>query len=345
MPSHEFYMDRCLTLAKLGAGNVSPNPMVGAVLVYQERVIGEGYHQQYGRAHAEVNCIQSVRWEDQALIEKATLYISLEPCNHHGKTPPCTDLILTSRIPKVVVACKDISAKVNGKGLQRLKYAGIEIIFGIREQEAIDLNRRFFIFNQKHRAYILLKWAESLEGYIGAPGERIKLSDEESDLKVHQWRAEEDGIWVGYRTAVTDNPQLNVRLVKGRDPLRIVYDRNLELPPQHHLFNQQQPTLWYNDKETSAQGLVNKIKVSSASAIEDILIDLYQRQVLSVMVEGGSALLQQLIDINLWDEARVIKTVTSLSHGVKAPVLNSAKILESEQCGSDTIVYYRSNNL
>ncbi len=345
MQSHEAYIRRCFSLALEGAGHVSPNPMVGAVLVYQDRVIGEGYHAQYGQAHAEVNCIESVTEKDKHLIEQSVLYVSLEPCSHYGKTPPCTDLIIRHHIKKVVVGCKDISAKVNGKGIETLRVQGIEVVEHILEQQAIELNKRFFTFHQRQRPYIILKWAQSKEGFIGSLNERILLSDTITNQLVHQWRAEEDALWVGFNTARIDNPQLNVRYAEGKNPVRIVYDRRLELDEQSHLFDQSQPTLLFNTF-LDVDGINRQlIKVDDGSAIPDILAALNDRQILSVLVEGGQGLLQQLIDLNLWDEARMIQTATSLSKGVPAPVLKNHHEAAQHDSGTDRIFLYKNTTL
>ncbi len=224
-------MQRCLGLAKLGAGHVAPNPMVGAVLVYNDRIIGEGYHQQYGKAHAEVNCINSVKEDDIQLIEKSTLYVSLEPCAHYGKTPPCADLIIAKKIPTVVIACRDTYEEVNGRGIDKLKAANVNVIVGVLEKDAIELNKRFFTFYTKHRPYIILKWAQSNDGKIAnADHSRVFISNEESNRLVHKWRSEEAAILVGTNTALYDDPELTTRLWTGNNPIRLVIDMEVKLP-------------------------------------------------------------------------------------------------------------------
>lgn len=345
MRSHEYFLQRCLSLAMNGCGKVSPNPMVGAVLVYEERIIGEGYHTQYGEAHAEVNCILSVKESEKPLIDKSTLYVSLEPCSHQGKTPPCADFIIRHSIPNVVIGCKDLSAKVNGDGIKRLRNHGINVTEHILEAEAIELNKRFFTFHQKKRPYIILKWAQSAEGYIGSPHEPIRLSDTITDKLVHQWRAEEDAIWVGFNTAKIDNPRLNVRHVHGRNPIRILYDRTLDLDEQSHLFDQSQPTIIFNtiiDREAENRRL---IKIYHDDSIGQILEYLYSQAILSVLVEGGEKLITQLIDQNHWDEIRMIQTTTSLKDGTKAPLLEKQLETMQQACGKDMIHLYKNSTL
>ncbi|MBK7763519.1 MAG: bifunctional diaminohydroxyphosphoribosylaminopyrimidine deaminase/5-amino-6-(5-phosphoribosylamino)uracil reductase RibD [Bacteroidetes bacterium] len=337
---HEYYMSRCIELAKKGAGRVSPNPMVGSVLVFGENIIGEGFHQQYGEAHAEVNCIHSVSADNRIHIPDSVLYVCLEPCSHYGKTPPCVDLILAQKIRKVVIGCKDFSSTVNGKGIQKLKDHGVEVIENVLEKEALELNKRFFTFHQKQRPFIILKWAQSKDGFIGKLDERIKLSEDATDTIVHQWRAEEDAIWVGWQTAKTDNPKLNVRHVEGRNPIRIVYDRDLSLPSELNFFKDTQSTICFNNLKSETKGNVEWIDVLGENYIHEILQHLYQRNILSVLVEGGSKLIQQFIDKNLWDEARCIQTNTLLGTGIKVPEMRNHKTLRNEIIATDEIVYY-----
>lgn len=335
-------MNICLDLARKGGGNVSPNPMVGAVLVFEDRVIGQGYHEQYGGPHAEVNCIQSVSEDNKHLIPQSTLYVSLEPCDHYGKTPPCTQLIIAQHIPRVVVACRDLSDKVNGKGIQSLEAAGIEVIESVMEADAIELNKRFFTFHREQRPFIIVKWAESVEGFIGRIGERVRLSGPDTNTLVHQWRHEEDGIWVGYQTALNDDPTLNVRHVDGKDPVRIIYDRESTLPSHLQLFDQQQATLVYNHLRAEIDGQVQFVQIGNNDPIQSILKDLFQRQVMSVIVEGGSRLIKQCIDANAWDEIRQIKTPYSLPMGVRAPEIPAnAVLLHKQHMKDDTIHYFR----
>lgn len=333
-------MNICLDLARKGAGKVSPNPMVGAALVCHDRIIGQGYHEQYGGPHAEVNCIQSVQAEDQHLIPQSTLYVSLEPCDHYGKTPPCTKLIIDHHIPRVVTGCRDTSDKVNGKGIQTLQHAGIGVIESIEEEAAIELNKRFFTVHREHRPFILLKWAESVEGFIGRIGERVRLSGPDTNILVHQWRSEEDAIWVGYQTALNDDPKLNVRHVEGKDPLRIVYDRASTLPGHLNLFDQQQATIVYNHARNEVDGKVQFVQTGAEDPIRSMLKDLHQRRVMSVMVEGGSRLLQQFIDAGCWDEIRQVKTPYSLPMGVRAPAVPPDALPHGIKRMKDDVIHF-----
>lgn len=345
--NHEFYMQRCLQLAQKGAGWVAPNPMVGAVLVYQDQIIGEGYHKQSGQAHAEVNCINSVAKENQEKIKESILYVSLEPCVHFGKTPPCTNLIIEHQIKKVVIGCMDPFEAVNGKGASKLKEAGINVIGPILEKEAIDLNKRFFHFHQKLRPYIILKWAQSADGLIGLQGQTVKVSNAYTQRLVHHWRSEEAAILVGTQTAVTDNPQLNNRFGNGPNPLRMVIDRNLQLDPSLYLLNNQHPTWVFNTIKHETSGTVKQIQLlEQASLLEPILEYTYHHHVQSILVEGGAKLLQSFINQALWDEAYVIHAKQAIgsknSIGIQAPSLMQAQLLRKEKVGTDIIHYYRT---
>ena len=241
-------MYRCLQLAQAGAGHVAPNPMVGAVLVYNNRIIGEGYHREYGMPHAEVNCIASVKKEDLRLVNKSVMYVSLEPCAHYGKTPPCADLIIQYRIPKVVVGCRDPFPEVNGKGIEKLLAAGVNVTTGILEKECRELNKRFFTFHTQRIPYIVLKWAQSSDGAIAATdGSAIQISNAYSSILVHRWRSEEAAILVGTRTAMLDDPALTTRLWPGKNPVRLVIDRELKLPVSLRLFDESVPTVIFNE--------------------------------------------------------------------------------------------------
>lgn len=343
----KLYMQRCLDLALLGNGYTSPNPMVGAVLVYQNRIIGEGYHQQYGQAHAEVNCIQSVHKNDSPLIPDSTLYVSLEPCAHTGKTPPCTDLILKEGIKKIVVACRDKAMHVNGKGIDRLRNNGVEVIESILESEAQYLNRRFFTFHQKQRPYIILKWAQTTDRFIGHRGQRTKITNENTNKITHQWRHEESAIWVGFNTVQVDNSELNVRTWKGKNPIRIVFDANCALSQDLKIFNNSAPTFIFNTLKNETQNLIQWIKINQENYLQNILNFLHTQNVLSVIIEGGTKLLQQFIDQNLWDEARVITANFQLYDGVHAPSLPENILHHSlTQIQQDRIaIYHRQNNL
>lgn len=341
-------MQRCLQLAQKGAGWVAPNPKVGAVLVYQDQIIGEGYHERYGQSHAEVNCINSVVQKNRTKIKASTLYVSLEPCVHFGKTPPCTNLIIANQINKVVIGCMDPFEAVNGKGAEKLKQAGIEVIGPVLEKEAIEMNQRFFHFHLKQRPYIILKWAESADGLIGLRGQEIKISSESTQRLVHNWRSEEAAILVGTQTAVTDNPQLNNRFGKGPNPLRMVIDRTLQLNPFLNLFTDEAPTWVFNTIKNETSGAVAYIQLKEQpSLLEPLLEFAYKHQVQSILVEGGAKLLQSFIDQAIWDEARVIRSKhllgTNNENEIQAPHLLNAQLSKKEKLGTDIIYYYRSN--
>ncbi len=339
----ETFMQRCLHLAALGSGHTAPNPLVGAVLVHKERIIGEGYHAHYGEAHAEVNCLQSVKEADRSLISAATLFVSLEPCCHYGKTPPCTDLILREKIPKVVIGCRDPFPLVDGKGIEKLQANGVIIEFPVLENQAKEMNRRFFTFHEKKRPYIILKWAESANRMIaGELGKPVQISNPYSNRLVHKWRSEEAGIMVGTNTALLDNPELTTRLWTGKNPLRIVIDRNLRLPDSLKIFDGREQTLILNGTTSLSAGKRKFVKLESEpSGVSSILNALHTESVLSVLIEGGAKLLQSFIDSGIWDELRIITNAElQISKGVSSPLFHDAKLLRTETYGSDTIRYY-----
>lgn len=336
------YMFRCLDLARLGAGYVAPNPQVGAVLVHQDRIIGEGYHQQYGEAHAEVNCIRSVSSEDQDLIPLSTLYVSLEPCAHQGKTPPCSDLIIQKGIKRVVIGCRDPFPEVDGKGIEKLKAAGIELSVGVLEKESKAINRRFITWVKEKRPYIILKWAQSANGKIaGLTEERVKISNDFTNRLVHRWRSEEASILVGTQTARLDNPALTNRLWTGKQPVRMVLDKALQLPANLQIFDQQTTTLVFNEHKEGKEGNIQYcLLTKEKSVVQQILLTCYTRGLQSILVEGGANLLQHFITEGFWDEARVITNENLfLAEGLSAPILSAAKQLHIEILGSDTIQY------
>jgi diaminohydroxyphosphoribosylaminopyrimidine deaminase/5-amino-6-(5-phosphoribosylamino)uracil reductase len=335
-------MLRCLELARLGAGHVAPNPMVGAVLVHGQRIIGEGYHELYGKAHAEPNCIHSVSEADKGLIPDSTLYVSLEPCAHHGKTPPCADLVIASRIPRVVVGCRDPFPEVNGKGIGKLENAGVDVTLGVLEKECRQLNRRFFTFHTRRRPYVVLKWAQSANGFIARAGERTAISNEYTNRLVHRWRSEEASILVGPRTALIDNPALTARLWTGPDPIRLVIDKDLQLPEDLRLFDRTVKTVIFNARKHEEENNLFYYQVAEDSSLVDqILIALHQLKIQSVLVEGGARLLQSFIDAEAWDEARIItNNELVLPAGLPAPRLQQAVLRNHENLLSDTIRYY-----
>lgn len=353
--THESYMHRCLQLARLGMGNVAPNPMVGSVLVHDGVIIGEGYHQEYGKAHAEVNCLASVKKEHEHLIPNSTLYVSLEPCAHWGKTPPCADLIIEKKIPKVIVGCRDPFPQVAGKGLEKLKAAGVEVALDILEKECKETNKRFFLFHTEHRPYITLKWAQTADGKMaGAGGERLLISNEYTARPVHKWRSEEMAIAVGTNTALHDDPQLSTRHWPGQNPIRIAVDLNLRLPSSLQLFNDGGPTVVFNlhrhtlpfDKMSIARlrelGVSYYQVTEDVSLVQQLLNGLYQLGIHSVLVEGGAQLLQSFIDEEAWDEARIIRNEKLLiGAGLPAPVLGKGHFISADKFHSDTVQTYR----
>jgi len=337
------YMHRCLELARLGAGFVAPNPMVGAVLVYENRIIGEGYHQVYGEAHAEVNCLNSVSAADQPLIPLSTLYVSLEPCAHFGKTPPCSDLIIRHQIKTVVIGCRDPFTEVDGKGIEKLQHAGIAVTVGVLEAECRELNKRFFTFVTQHRPYIILKWAQTANGLIAGEGEeRLLISQACTNRLVHQWRSEEAAIVVGTNTALADDPSLTNRLWTGKSPVRMVVDRNLRLPATLHLFDQQQRTIVINTgKAEESENLSYQKITATEDTIDAILKVAYEENLQSILVEGGAALIQSFINKGLWDEARVITNPQlAIPKGLPAPVLPQTVPAKTEQIATDTLSTY-----
>lgn len=314
------FMRRCLQLARCGEAGAPPNPMVGAVIVCDSRIIGEGYHRRCGGPHAEVNAINSVKEKD--LLSRSTIYVSLEPCAHYGKTPPCADLIIETGIRRVVIGCTDPFAKVNGLGIKKLREAGCEVQVGVLEQECRELNRRFFTFHEKHRPWIILKWAQSNDGFIGKD-ERVILSNALTQTLVHRLRARSGAILVGTNTALMDNPTLTTRFWPGPTPLRLTIDRRGTLPPTLHLKDNSTPTVIYSHEN-----------------IEEILADLYARGIQSLLVEGGAKLLQSFIEKGLWDEARIETAPLCLGQGTKAPTLKDEQPESKQNIGGHIIQHY-----
>jgi diaminohydroxyphosphoribosylaminopyrimidine deaminase / 5-amino-6-(5-phosphoribosylamino)uracil reductase len=317
--NHLLYMHRAIELAELGRGYVSPNPMVGCVIVHEGKIIGEGWHKEYGGPHAEVNALLSV--ENQGLLSESTVYVSLEPCAHWGKTPPCANLLAEKKVKQVIVAATDSNPLVGGKGIQILKDAGIEVVTGILEKEARWQNRRFFTQIEKQRPYVILKWAQTLDGFVSRENFDSKwISNDQSRQLVHKWRAEEDAILVGKNTAAYDNPRLDVRDWVGKNPLRVVLDSKLELPKELNLFDQSIPTLVFNTVKTEAKENLNWICIPELTPAA-ILQELYARKIQSLIVEGGSQVLHQFIEVGLWDEARVFTSPNKFDRGIPAPLL------------------------
>lgn len=342
-------MNRCLQLAELGAGTVAPNPMVGAVLIYDDVIIGEGYHKKYGEAHAEVNCINSVAEENKERVSKSILYVSLEPCVHYGKTPPCADLIIKNKIPKVVIGCRDVFEQVAGKGIEKLEDAGVEVITGVLEKKSVELNKRFFTFHQAQRPYLILKWAQSLDGKIAASpasnlNERTLITNEYTNRLAHKWRSEETAIMVGTNTALHDDPSLTTRLWNGKSPVRIVVDMSLRLPPSLNIFDKKVKTIIFNKTKQEEDGNLIYHKLEPENILQEIMRALYIMNIQSVIVEGGTKLLQTFIDADLWDEARIITNEQIIiGNGINAPHLKQGILKKKERYFNDSITYFQKS--
>jgi diaminohydroxyphosphoribosylaminopyrimidine deaminase/5-amino-6-(5-phosphoribosylamino)uracil reductase len=332
------FMKRAFELARLGQGRVSPNPMVGCVVVHEGKIIGEGWHRQFGGPHAEVHAIAAV--VDKSLLKESTLYVSLEPCSHVGKTPPCADLLIEHQVKKVVIANLDTNPLVAGEGIRKMRAAGIEVITGILEKEGRELNKRFFTFIEKQRPYIILKWAETADGFIARENYDSKwISNEHSRQLVHKWRAEEDAVLVGTRTAFHDNPQLNVRDWSGRNPVRVVLDRFLRLSDKLHLFDQTQKTLCYNVLKHEEHPMLSFCRLEEDNFLPSLVKDLATRGIQSLIVEGGAATLQLFIDAGMWDEARVFVSDKDFGKGIRAPHFHGNQIAQ-ESVFNDTLRIY-----
>lgn len=334
---NELFMRRCFQLAKAGSGRVAPNPMVGSVIVNDGQIIGEGYHTAFGRSHGEVEAINAVK--DKSLLKRSVLFVNLEPCSHYGKTPPCADRIIQEGIPEVVIAGKDPNPLVAGNGIRKLEAAGIKVTSGILEEEALELNRRFYCFHEKKRPYVLLKWAQTSDGIMGHIGksERLLITNEQSTQLVHLWRSREQAILVGKNTALVDDPKLDVRLVEGRSPRRIVLDPDLALPSHLKLFTDGNETVVLNILKEAEAGPVRYIRLDHFSAAS-ILETLYKLQVSSVMIEGGARTLQLFIDSGLWDEARVITSGQRAEGGLKAPHISGQVIRKFSSSGDEVCI-------
>lgn len=314
----EFYIKRCIELAKKATGDTYPNPLVGSVIVHNGKIIGEGYHHKAGENHAEINAINSV--EDKSLIPESTIYVSLEPCAHFGKTPPCALKIVELGFKKVVIGAMDSHDKVNGKGKKIIQDAGIEVISGVLENECIDLNKRFFTYHEKKRPFIVLKWAQSGNGFIDKDFKPTQISNSLTKQYVHELRNNEHAILIGTMTALRDNPSLTTREMTGRNPVRILIDIDLKVPTDYHIYNNEAETLVFNSVKNSDEGNIRFIKTEREGFIEKLLNKLYELQIQSVIVEGGNLVLQQFIDANLWDETIVIKNENlQIENGTKAP--------------------------
>lgn len=348
MINHTTFMKRCITLAQRGSGQVKTNPMVGSVVVYNGEIISEGWHERYGGYHAERNALLKVPKTKEQYLSESTLYVTLEPCNHHGKTPPCTDIILEKGIKKVIVGQLDPNPLMMGKSIAYLIEKGVDVQVGILEEQVKLLNRKF-ITNQKVKTpYVILKYAQSKDGYIGQKERQIWLSNQLSKKIVHKWRSEIDTIMVGTNTAITDNPQLNTRLHPGSSPIRVLIDRHEKLPKSHHLISDGLPTIIYTtigayQKENDVTTLV-KLPSDESAQLLWILRDLYTRGISTIMVEGGGHLLNSFITQQLWHEARIISVDKSLNKGIKAPVITGIKE-KIYELDDDIITILRSHQL
>ena len=341
MTFDEQMMHRGLQLAALGRGNVAPNPMVGAVIVHDGKIIGEGYHQQFGEPHAEVNAVNSVQQPE--LLSESTIYVTLEPCSHFGKTPPCADLLVEKKFKRVVVGTLDAHSKVYKKGIKKLEDHGIDVTVGVCQEECRELNKTFFTFHEKKRPFVLLKWAQTKNGFIdnseGKTGEVSWVSVPEMQVKVHQWRSEFETILVGKNTILNDDPSLTVRAVEGKNPMRLVLDSKLEVPETAKIFDEEVETVIFNIFEESAVGNIHRSKLQKVTP-KAVLQVLYDSHFQSVLVEGGKQVLQSFIDAGLWDEARIITGQTSFKSGTLAPEINGQKFKEEVFYG-DHISYIR----
>ena len=334
--SDERYMKRAIELAQLGRGNVSPNPMVGCVIVHNHKIIGEGYHEKYGEAHAEVNAIKSI--QQQELLSESTIYVTLEPCAHHGKTPPCSDVLIKKQVKKVVIGCCDPLEEVNGKGVDKLREAGIEVEMSSIEYECRSVNKRFFTYTEKKRPFVLLKWAQSEDGFMARENFDSKwISNQYSRQQVHQWRAEEDAILVGKNTAIYDNPKLNVRDAVGSHPIRIVIDNKLELSQDLNLFDGSVLTYVLNLSREEVSDDVSYLKYDGT--LNGLLPKLHERQIQSVLVEGGAKTLTSFIESRLWDEARVFTSNDDFEKGIDSPNIGGRLLLDDDVMGDRIEIY------
>lgn len=349
MNTHEKYIKRCIELAKNGFGTTYPNPMVGSVIVYEDKIIGEGWHQKAGEPHAEVNAVRSVK--DKSLLKKATIYVSLEPCSHFGKTPPCCDLIIANEIPNVVIGTVDPNEKVAGNGIKKLIAAGVNVTVGVLEKECHELNKRFFTFHNKKRPYIILKWAESQDGFL-APEKQVDqkrtpvwITNQYSRQLVHKWRSEEQAILVGTQTVIDDNPKLNVRDWSGNNPVRVVLDQNNRISKESFIFDDSIKTIVFTKFESnlSTENTTFEVIDFNQNIIPQILAVLYQNQIQSIIIEGGLKTLQAFIDQEIWDEARIFIGKTTFNKGTKAPILQK-KTTTKTHIQNDELIYVRNHD-
>lgn len=336
----EIYMKRCIELAKKALGKTYPNPLVGSVIVLDGRIIGEGFHEKAGENHAEINAINSVK--NKELLKDSTIYVSLEPCSHFGKTPPCANKLVEIGFKKVVIGTLDSHEKVNGKGKQILQNAGIEVVSGVLEKECRDLNKRFFTFHQKKRPFIILKWAQSADGFLDKDFKTTSISNPLVKQLVHTMRSEEHAILIGRKTAITDNASLTTREITGKNPVRILIDFNLKVPRNFKIYNIEAPTLIFNEEKNSIDENVKFIKIERENFLLNLMTKLYEEQIQSVIIEGGSFTLTQFINENLWDEVVLIKNENlRLENGTKAPKFNF-EVAETKIFRDNTIEFYKN---
>jgi diaminohydroxyphosphoribosylaminopyrimidine deaminase / 5-amino-6-(5-phosphoribosylamino)uracil reductase len=325
----EQFMARCIKIAKNGLGSTYPNPFVGSIIVHNNKIIGEGFTSKYGGPHAEVNAVNSVK--DQSLLKESTLYVTLEPCSHFGKTPPCCDLVIEKSFKRVVIGTLDPFAKVNGQGYLRLLENGIDVTLGVLEEECKELNRRFITYHQEKRPYIILKWAQTEDGFMGHEDAQKWITNKYSRQLVHQWRTEEQAILVGKNTALIDNPQLNTRFWFGKDPLRITIDKNLAIPRHFNLYDKSIPTIIFNSLEDLDDENLKLVKIDFSQNIIPIILDyLYHNNTQSLIIEGGSRTIQKFIEMNLWDEARILSSDTFWNEGILAPIVRGKRISQQK---------------
>lgn len=343
----EEFMQRCIQLAKNGLGTTAPNPMVGAVIVHNDIIIGEGHTSPFGGSHAEVNAIASVKKKE--VLSKSTLYVTLEPCSHFGKTPPCVDLIIKHMIPRVVIGLKDPHEKVAGKGIQKLLDAGCTVSVGILEQECREHHKRFLTFYEKKRPYIILKWAVSADGFI-APEKQLRdkapqpywITGKQSRQLVHKWRSEEQAILIGTATAIEDNPKLDVRLWCGKSPVRVVLDKDLKIPIGYHVMDKAQRTIVITRVTDTAKfmdGIEYLVLTETDSTAQMICNELYTLHIQSMLIEGGAQTLQSFIDANLWDEARIFKGAPCFKEGIKGPDIKGRVLLTNDMTQDQLTIF------
>lgn len=344
MKIHQKYIKRCITLAKNGLGNTYPNPLVGCVIVYNDRIIGEGWHQKAGEPHAEVNAINSVK--NKELLSKSTIYVSLEPCSHFGKTPPCADLIIENNIPNVVIGSLDSNEKVSGRGVKKLIEAGRNVTIGVLEDECKELNKRFFTFHEKKRPYIILKWAESSDGFISPIHKLTKapvwISNEFSRQITHKWRSEEQAILVGTQTVLDDNPKLDTRDWYGKNPIRIILNRSGKIDTPYNVFDKTTPSIIVTEQKNiqSTKNLTFKNCIFDSELAQTICKIVFELNIQSIIIEGGTQTIQTFLDAKLWDEARIFKGKSKLNDGIKAPKIDLSFSTQQSIINDELVTLY-----